>query len=188
MVHCLWTRTPYMWICGQPAKRPVDHNSTLRRVLDHRGSTFGLTRFACQTAFLKMQQYEYRGHIPRMGDESEAKRYPAFCIDRQGCFSPSRRGGRGVRGEPHAVRRGVAPWGTNSPPSGGLLMGLKGGCPFRATLVGILAVECAVRCTRGHRATARGRSAPRRQPWCCVGMQGYRDQRGGTPCLGWGAA
>ena len=30
---------------------------------------------------------------------------------------------------------------------------------------------------------ARGRSAPRRQPWCCVGMQGEPRQRGGTPEL-----
>ena len=71
MVHCLWTSRPYVGTCGQLFE--LTHMHPLRRQLVHRGLAYGLTRFACQTAFLKMQQYEYRGHIPRMGDESEAK-------------------------------------------------------------------------------------------------------------------
>ncbi len=53
---------------------------------------------------------------------SKEARLHTFRTDRHGRFSPSCRGGRGVSGEPHEVRRGEAPWGIYSPPSGGLLM------------------------------------------------------------------
>jgi hypothetical protein len=53
--------------CGQLFE--LTHMHPLRRQLDHRGLAYGLTRFACQTAFLKMQ--EYRSRIPHLGDVAE---------------------------------------------------------------------------------------------------------------------
>ena len=46
----------HMWTSSQNAQ--LDHMHPLRRHLDHRGSAYGLTRFACQTAVFQKSKGE----------------------------------------------------------------------------------------------------------------------------------
>jgi len=74
-----WTSDPYAWTYGQVWR--LDHMPTLRRTLDHRSTAYGLTRFACRTAFLFFQPgIPGRGLVPhdcqREGGRELGDSYP----------------------------------------------------------------------------------------------------------------
>lgn len=64
----LWISKPSVWTYGQAergsrwrASSGLAHMPTLRRLLNHKGYAYGLTRFACQTAGNKKDRIRVRG-------------------------------------------------------------------------------------------------------------------------------
>jgi hypothetical protein len=156
-----WTSWPYVGTCGQ--RCALTHMHPLRRHLDHRGSAFGLTRFACQTAVFQkcMGRRGFRRqslpdeHCPqslrsvwtaRMSGfyakhESEAK-----TAARPFAFAQTAAGSALVaRAKPWGATRSEAgrspPWGTCHPPSGGLLIPLSDSCHGRFSWSGLAAAS-----------------------------------------------